>query len=908
MLGNTRLIKRQRLYISDPIARKTTDQRLKLLSRYKSLLITIERFRNILSDKGYYGESDDGPTKIQTNRSHQDEQYRGESDVTQESGPVSESVIVEHENIRDVGGDDPLAVDVNDSFGIEILREIPADLEDFLSRPIKIVAQQLTLNSDIDLTLGIWDLYFADPTVRAKLRNFGFIRANLCYRIAMSATPFHFGMIQASYVPYPAEIPAWQWYLTGPGGRFQKLVYLSQMSGTKVIDVKSNRPYDFKVPFISPLAMARLFNISETILADTDNFDDLSPMGDLEIHTLNQIKCASSGGSNPELFVYAWLEDVTLGCLTGTVLQITSESMYEGESDERKVGPVESVATKALKVADMLKKVPVIGPWAEASKMFLSPLKQIASLFGWSVPTMNTEPHRMRPEPFQNAANVIGYDTGHRLTLDPKQELTVDTAVVGTHQDEMALSFLTSVWSYLTTFTWSPSDTPLGSPIYKAMVHPQLSYPDTVSSSSDDYIQPTALGFAAQPFSTWRGKIKFMLQVPCSQMHRGKLAIGYEPNVSQNVLIDAVLDLNKQFLFIIDLAESQEVEFCIDWAFPRSYARCVSNAMISGLSSFENPTDYAAFANGYIFVTPLTTLQSPDNDSVSVNVFVTAEEMQFNEVDDLRLPTSHINHSDDFYIGESDAPATDPTSCFVLNPTGSGTTKINHLHYGEAPVSFRALIKRFEEYYSTANTTESKDGQFELRTDIDIFRDPRPSFSTDVDKPTLFDYLRYAYLAMRGGRKYRYVMSGVYGASSMSQVRVFLKSPSDTITIPSTTLLSFGAADSFQTFKGALQFIPATNGGIEFEIPFYTNNLFLWSAHADGQNTTITEQTFLRGFYIVSESGKNSGYQIHLLHAAAEDFSLMRFLAAPPYTMLKVGAKPKVTPREDAKENSQFPN
>jgi hypothetical protein len=859
-----RHIKRTKLYASDVQYRESINKALELSNFIEQANASIESLKNSRSRRSFLTEGDH---------------------VTQSQGEVDAATLTKHENLTDMGGNEPEEEEVGPSLPLEIMTQTPADLVNFFARPLKIASFNLTLGSNVNQVYNPFSLYFLDPTVRAKLRNFGFIRFTMCFRVVISGTPQHYGRLMVSFVPYPAENPAYQWYLTdGHDGNFLK--YLSQFPGTRTMDVKTNQPLEWKLPFVSNLAMARLFNNSALALGASTDYDDIAPMGVVQFRTMTETRSVQAGASAPVVFIYAYLQDVVLGCISGSVSVIQTEGdYYQTEGDERETGPIENIATRVAQVAKLATNVVGIGPWASAAHMFASGVARVAAIMGWSVPTMINGPSRMKPQPFQNAVNVIGYDTGHRLTMDPKQELTVDPRVVGVVEDEMSIAYLCSVKSFLTQFTWAHTDTPMGSAIFLTHVHPRIRVPDT-TYVNDVAVQPTALDMAATPFKFWRGKQKFLFQFICSQFHRGKLAIGFEPNSSQALLIDTTLDLNKQYITTVDLQETQEVEICVDWAMPRAWGLNTTDVVLeNSVNTYDNAGDFFEVSNGYLFVTPITELQSPDDGDIKINVWTWSDDMLFNNLTDEYMPYSRLIHEEEKAFMMEGDPSTEETTCFELNPTGARTDHIAQLHFGELPVSFRNLIKRFDtRYFDTNTTTDTGSGW--LSTALSLFPAPLPDFTNDLpvdDYPSLVAYLRLAYMAMRGGQKYRYHVHGIYEDHPMFQTKVFLYVPSPTTIVNSTTYYN-GTNYRRQNFVGCAQYAPSTNAGVEFEVPMYTNNMFWWASSVYGANSTITEQNALRNVIIITDMSNKGICNVMIDQAAAEDFCLMRFLAAPPYT------------------------
>jgi len=597
------------------------------------------------------------------------------------------------------------------------------------------------------------------------------------------------------------------------------------------------------------------------------------------------------------LEVYAWMTNVSLGCITGTQISITTESKeysvfptIKCESDERKSGPIERVATRTSAILDALTTVPYVGPYAIASSMISRGIGNLAALFGWSVPNMYVQPGRMRNDAFQNAANVIGYDTGKRITLDPKQEITVDPRSCGSIEDEMSISYINSIDSLLDQFTWPSAATPLQSPIWNCMVTPRA---NTVTAFGGGFVtQPSALGFAAAPFFWWRGDIIYRFEIVCSKFHRGKLAVYFEPNVSQEVIIDANLETNKQFIYIVDLQETQEFEICVNWAFPRPWAQVCGDLLSRHAvgSEFTTPTQFWDFANGYIGVTPLTALQSPTADDITINVYIRSDNMVYNEFHQTALPGAALFTESISVKAESkDLSSVMPVSCHELNPLPNSMANICENHFGEMPVSFRSLLKRF--WWGTKlEETVPDSGVWQAVVTDTMWPVLAPTL--DIDAPgivsDLFSYLRYAYMGIRGGIKKRVALVSIGVYEPMTTCMVQTLAPTVT---PLSNNMAFVDSTGYihPDLHGMVLYVPSTQGGIEFELPNYSTSLYGYAQQdppfAYGGVDVLFPKYSQENFSVVLDVQPLNNADVVIyrcMNAAAEDFNLMYFYAAPP--------------------------
>lgn len=945
------------------------------------------------------------------NKRKQDYMYT-EADVGYlEEGSVDPGLVDEKQNVQDVAGDAPSTAALGMRRKAMTLIKNPLSLDDFFGRPVEIDNFNIALSTDIDKTYDIWSLLLNVPSIRAKLRNVGFIRFDIGFRVTVSASPFHLGFLQFSYVPFAKLLDVTVHYDAVAALRPNYLKYLSQTRGVQYIDVKDNKPVDKKIPYVNFQPMLRLFNNSASALAAGSNYDDTTNLGRVYLKTLNQIKCVTAAPSQVSVYIYAWMENVALGCPTATQIAITTEAdhgevydtvpnsppVYQGDplnhddyktpppvyfeirppdavsddevgyvvlhppgqdmrgadfvigiiapvaikwppsvrvlyvdvdtsgsmllfckgnlnpfettlrnvgtdmgraadivlgdivttnmqtqadSDERVRGPVEKISSSVAAAADMLSSIPVIGAYAKASSIFLNGVSQIAALFGWSSPVMFLKPGRIKNEPFQNGCNVVGYDTGKKISVDPKQELTIDPRIGHTDMDELSIPYLCSVESLLDQFTWHNSDAPMVA-IWQCAVSPRIVVEVNNAGTSD--IQPSMLAYVSTLFEYWHGSISFRFQVVCSQYARGKFAIIYEPNISQNVLISGVAEMNKQYLVIVDLQQTQTVDICVDWNYSRPWATVMgdADAQSSVGSQFASPVNKIDSANGYISFVPLTRLQNPDDSDVYVNAYIWSDDMQFNFTNDRRFTGSKM-----FTQADSEG-----VTCFELAPAHTNFTHLHDEYFGEAIVSFRALLKRF--HTSEEATIGASGSSLRLiNWGNSIYPSLGPTVSAAQSRFILFNYVRRMFLAFRGGMKKRLQVTGTSEACMLAHAKVSLQNPQ--LTGIGRTLTYTTAGDIFVPclYRGTVSFIPSTNAGIEFSLPMYTNNSFYLAQTSDPCVNSDTNfcGTNLSAYSMVLNQNITSANATSVTEESAidEDMTFIYRLPAAPYTATTV--------------------
>jgi hypothetical protein len=755
-------------------------------------------------------------------------------------------------------------------------------LDDFFARPISIASFEEKVDGEFSDALAVWALYTGHPSVRAKLRNYSFLKADLMVMFTVSGTPFHYGKALISYQAY-AQVNS---PLTGlvasvgvePTLRPLLLNYLSQAPGATTIDYNGNRPVLIRCPFISPKPMHRLYNGDTTVISAATAFEDLEVAGDVYFYSINPVKAATATPTPVGVHIYAWMENVELGPPTGTQIEITTES-----GDERKTGPVEKVSSALVKVSNALSVIPEIAPFAKASSMFFGGLNLLSSVMGWSRPLVQDETKFVKNRPYTNPSFGIVHDTAEKISLDPHQELSVDPRVCGIRDDEMSIQYLTGVETYLTTFSWDEGDE-IGIPIWACFVHPQLETFDV--TLVPEIYQPTALSFAVTPFAFWRGTVKYRLEIVCSHFHRGKFLIRFEPNAEQYDLIEADSSLNKQYIKVIDIQETQDVEFCVKYAQPYTWCKTFEAPVQSRLygSGISIADIGETITNGFISIRPFTNLQSPDLSSIYVNVYVSGEDIQVNSLVNTNLPLERLTVEAESASGAS--PEIGYT-CFELNEVSDTADGCTELCFGEQPLSFRICLKRYMEQQASVHTLGAT-AHKSLNFTRDNIPRPRPEMNATSTVTNLLSYLQFAYLGLKGSMRSRYHVwvQGAETTSSQSLV-VSLRTPGNTdISSLAPSTQTGGAALSM---NGGITFAPHTNAGVEVEIPFYSPNLFSFAfsspSWTGGLENGIMQDTWFRQHNVwLDSSAVSTDVVIVREIAIGEDFQLLRFNGAPFYT------------------------
>jgi hypothetical protein len=521
-----------------------------------------------------------------------------------------------------------------------------------------------------------------------------------------------------------------------------------------------------------------------------------------------------------------------------------------------------------------------VGAFAQATSDVANGVASVARFFGFSRPIVVEKTMLIKHQPFSNGAHVSYFDTSKKLTLDPKQELSVDQSLGAVYeQDCMALKHITSRESFVESFTWDSDDVAMVTNLYSSYVDPLFS--SDVALPSGVLRQPAALTFAAFPFNYWRGSITYRFEIVCSKYHRGKLLFKFEPNIAQKDLIDSdQTKLNQQDTIIVDIQELTEISITVPFVSDRAW-----------LQVHEDPSDpylgispgfHYETSTGFLTVRPLNELVQPTStSSVRVNVFVSSMDLELSCPNNLAIKTN-LTYTET----ESGALSTN-----ILQQQTSNDNIYKH-HFGEKVESFRALLKRYCTTHSIERTIGSSGYKtlvlnhgiypsiFNYADSSNIARDPAAI-------PSLFEYLRYGYLGMRGGYRWRYRPTSNTNLGDQAWIVTTLTTSADSNPAPESlnetnTNTAANRDPLFAKLDGSVVHNLNLQGGAECEYPYFSNDLFRFTSafgvlgiHTHSDKTPNVKFT-MSGRYTSADI-----VSIEMDTASAEDFTFLRFQGAP---------------------------
>lgn len=778
---------------------------------------------------------------------------------------------------------------------MDIVSKGPSDISSFLSRPVRISTQSWAVGSPLFAKINPWTLWATDTYVRQKLAHYNLLRCRLHVKAVVSGTGFHYGRALLGYNP---------WSITDDVTTIRNflevdMVQLSQRPKV-FINPTTNEGGELICPFF--------YNHNYMNLRAGDYAD----MGELYLKSFQDLAHANGGDDPVTITIFAWAEDVTLTMPTS---QYTAQSGKRGamnSGDEYGKGIISSTASAIADAAGTLTDAPVIGPYARATEICARAGADVARMYGYSRPPIISEQTLMKPLNVGNLANIDASDAVSRLTLDSKQEITIDSRTVGLDgKDQMSLSSIVTRESYLTQFTWSPSQT-LNTMLWNSRVGPHL-----YRVYNGEEIHPTPMSMVSSLFERWQGTIKFRFQIVKSAFHKGKLLVRWDPNRH-----NPAIAYNTVYSRVVDIAEEDDFEVEIGWgqAEPFLKTKPMTNSPGTDFDAVTQlPLSNAEIWNGILEVDVLNALVSPGADaSISVNVFVSmSDDFKFggptnvaiNNLSVFKPPVEYTPQSGSIadmpqIASDSVNESTDkPEETVAIAPIASMSTahdKQYQVFYGECPTSLRELFRRYiktRSYYLENSSAIENIRMHNITVPGFPFHyglDPNgiDTYATNtctmaVQSP--LSYMAPCYAGWRGSFRKKFVIDGAWPWNNVTAQRVgflpYSANYTDLATPTTQTATNlFTRQYAEEGFNGLTATDRTVNSVLETEIPYYIGKRMSPSREPglpfNNGSEAVMVQVLTPGERTTVPVSFKSGI-MHQYDAVGEDFSLFFFVGCP---------------------------
>lgn len=822
-----------------------------------------------------------------------------------QSGTTSDSNIFKaasqstNENVQFSDQHDPYMYEIESSMdSTRALNDTnDTSLENFFARPVKISEQEWSTSTSLAYSLDPWSLFFDNPRVANRLNNYNLLKATLKVKIVINGNGFQYGRMLVSYLP----MDTYDGLSSNAALIREDLVQASQL------------PHIFLNPTLSTggelkLPMFNYRNYMNVVQAQWEE------MGRLDFRTLNNLKHANGATDVVTITTFAWAEDVSMSVLTSVDQDtLTPQSGVTETEIANQTGVVSGPATSIAKFAAYLKGVPYIGPFALATEIGANAVAGMAKIFGYSRPIITKAPEPYKPTYISSLALTNTPDVVQKVTVDDKQELTIDPRITGIGpSDSMNIREIAKRESYLTTFNWAIGTAP-DSLLFNARLDP-CTFATSVGASTAFHFPACAM--AALPFQYWKGSMKFRFQIVCSSFHKGRLKFVYDPNFIADNTYLGFSEYNTNYLKIVDIAEEQDFTIEIGGAQDINFLEHVNPGQQSSTEVYSTSRytsrDKGNGVIGVIVVNELTTPSSIVTNDVEINVFVSmGDDFEVAAPDDyfqrfVLKPQSGVV-ADAMGEGEVDAPQ-QSESCIIGLPPNDDPN-LNKVFFGESIVTFRTMLKRYTLWNSvpcTSNFPSTISGRFPQ------FPYLRGNVSGAVDETTagedynycntlLLHWVSCAFSGRRGSIRYKFIAEGpqFLGDKVTIQRSPYVRTAPayefDRITRPTFSSVTQGRKDimsewaggtgnnlpaSGKPFSGARGVALTTNsvnGSLEFEIPYYSPYRF---TPGKPVNYTTSQVFDTAWDYKVDFEGDGRA-TMHVYAAAGEDFQTYFFTGLP---------------------------
>lgn len=613
-------------------------------------------------------------------------------EIMQMSDNIKSQITTFADAATDYGHDVSAPLDPTRSMGVSE----DDQLGNFFERPIKIYETGWGVGTTLSDSFNPWKLFFEQTRISNRISNFNMCSCTLHLKFVINGNSFHYGRILTSYLPFYA--------LDG----------FSNNSGLVPQDAikESQCPHIFLNPTDSTggtLVLPFFFH-KDMFSIPLGDWDE---MGEIFLRSLNALKHANGANDTAFISVFAWAENMQLAMPTSlNASGLSPQSGKESEIDEaNRKGFISGPATVVAKVAKGLAAIPQIAPFAVATSEVATLTASIAKRFGYCAPPMTKTPEPFKPRPTSSFALTNVPQAVEKLTVDDKQELSIDPNITGLGpKDPLAIKNIACRESYLTTFNWAVG-TAADTKLYNMYVDPAVH--DTSGAGPIAYHLP-ATAAASWPFEYWTGSMKIRFQIVCSNHHKGRLRFVYDPNV-----YDGTDEYNTNYSEVVDIADKRDFTFTIGMAQPVPIRRRLDplRGDPRGFASVDLP-NYSSFdiGNGTLSVMVVNQLTVPNSDinnDIQINVFVSAgddfevfapddnpayyvfkpqmgREFDFEPHSGTEEALAHAGDN-----AEEDAPEQQNSNVLSV-PMNNMDNKLNMVYMGENISSFRTILKRYQ--------------------------------------------------------------------------------------------------------------------------------------------------------------------------------------------------------------------
>lgn len=413
--------------------------------------------------------------------------------------------------------------------------ETVVSLKDYLSRPKLLYEGSIDDYVAAPITYQYVYDFLSLPDIFEKLKYFHLVRGNFSVKLVVTAAPYATGVISMSshfgdVDNYGIDIP----YVGLLLNNLRQKTSVDLDLGKDVTTVM-NVPLHIREPYI---------NNSNPLVTE---YKDQR----LSLYTLIPLSNTQQGTTVRLYYkIYISLNEAEI-CVPTPVV-----GSYTSELQETKKGAISYPASLVSLAGKAISDVPVIGKFGMATSMAANAVGDIAKLFGFSRPrdlgSMNY-PHHL------STAVGEGEIPAKALTLDPMQEVTIDTSLFGESGDNLSYNNTIKRYGLIDWFPWTQSAA-IGTRLFTMSVSPTMMY--GYNDGTHKYRSPTPLAYASFLFEGWRGSLVYRIVIPANKFVRGKLRLYWSTDLDAAPLS---LVTNNSLSVLLDLSSGVDTELTIPY-------------------------------------------------------------------------------------------------------------------------------------------------------------------------------------------------------------------------------------------------------------------------------------------------------------------------------------------------------
>jgi len=735
-----------------------------------------------------------------------------------------------------------------------------ATLSEFLSRPVLISSQVWSLGTSLSTPLNVWSLFFNDSAIKAKLNHYAFLRCNLHIKIIINASPFYYGLFGAFYEPMqdldPCPIVA--------SNSDEMVVSMSQRPHVWCY-VSKSQGGELCLPYLGCENWMRCSQDAEAIA-----------QGQLTLRSVVDLQFANTGTGGPvDVEVFAWAEDVEVcGPTIAIALQskdVKKKEYTSGSSSAPKSsksrpkqtalkvameqhhcsegtisGPSSAVA-RATKVAAKIASYTghaEVGQTLSAISTAATCVSALAASYGCTdTPVIGkVQPYKSLPFHAMSSADIS--TPIDKLTLDPQQSLVMSGNAIGAPDaDELDIESFCRRESYYKTFLWETTDVK-GSVLFSAYVNPDMMRIDSTTQSPGLMLYKTPMGLAAQMFEYWRGDIVYRIRAICTDYHRGRLRVRWDPIVTTS---GATTSYATNYNQVFDIQENSDIIIRIPYLQPASYSFCPSDIAEQIVDTAI--TDPATSRdNGCLSVSVFTEQSSPvANAPISLVVSVWGENMEFGVPSEISRNYTHYSLQS---LDVIEYDETQPSTPLFEDCDTPGS--LNLLYFGENITNFKQLMRRACKSTTALIAAGSSDRWTTLKLhhnrlplypgyDPNARYDAKGTITPGSNFPYNWCYhvpmnwIGCCFLATRGSVNWQYNVINGNNISEFSCMRsnatLSTADQVETLSVSNSTFSNVGMAETMLTdqsgITGRSLTNTATQSGLAVNAPMFSNKRYI---------------------------------------------------------------------------------